>query len=147
MPNTLTFHRVLRAKPEKVYRAFVEADAMAQWIPPHGFLCTVHEMDARVGGHFHMAFRNFTTGHSHGFGGDFLDLIPGELIRYTDVFDDENIPGELLVTVKLREVSCGTEVHITQEGVPDFIPPESCYLGWQDSLSNLAKLVEPEINQ
>jgi uncharacterized protein YndB with AHSA1/START domain len=147
MPGTVRLHRVLTAKPEKVYRAFVEADAMAKWLPPNGFTCTVHQMDAKVGGGFKMSFRNFTTGHSHSFGGKYLELKPGERLRYTDTFDDPNLPGELQVTVTLKAVSCGTEIDIVQEGIPDAIPTEMCYLGWQDSLRNLAMLVEPEINQ
>jgi len=147
MPGTVRLHRVLATKPEKVYRAFLEADAMAKWIPPNGFTCTVHKFEPRVGGTFHMSFRNFTTGHSHGFGGEYLELVPGERLRYTDKFDDPNLPGEMKVTVTLKKVVVGTEVNIVQEGVPDVIPVEACYLGWQESLRNLAKLVEPEINQ
>jgi uncharacterized protein YndB with AHSA1/START domain len=147
MPGTVRLHRVLTAKPEKVYRAFVEADAMAKWLPPNGFTCTVHQMDAKVGGGFKMSFRNFTTGHSHSFGGKYLELKPGERLRYTDTFDDPNMPGEMQVTVTLKAVSCGTDIDIVQEGIPDMIPTEMCYLGWQDSLRNLAKLVEPEIDQ
>ena len=146
MPGTVRLHRVLTAKPEKVYRAFVEADAMAKWLPPNGFTCTVHQMDAKVGGGFKMSFRNFTTGHGHSFGGKYLELKPGERLRYTDTFDDPNLPGEMQVTVTLKAVSCGTDIDIVQEGIPDMIPTEMCYLGWQDSLRNLAKLVEPEIN-
>jgi uncharacterized protein YndB with AHSA1/START domain len=147
MPNTVRLHRVLATKPDKVYRAFVEADAMAKWLPPNGFTCTVHHLDAKVGGTFRMSFRNFTTGKSHSFGGEYLELVPGERLRYTDKFDDPNLPGEIQVTVTLKAVSCGTEVNIVQEGLPDVIPVEACYLGWQDSLRNLARLVEPEINQ
>lgn len=147
MPGTVRLHRILTAKPEKVYRAFVEADAMAKWLPPGGFTCTVHQMDAKVGGGFKMSFRNFTTGHSHSFGGTYLELKPGERLRYTDTFDDPNLPGEMQVTVTLKAVSCGTDIDIVQEGIPDMIPTEMCYLGWQESLRNLAKLVEPEINQ
>ena len=147
MPGTVRLHRVLATRPEKVYRAFLEADAMAKWIPPNGFTCTVHKFEPRVGGTFHMSFRNFTTGHSHGFGGEYLELVPGERLRYTDKFDDPNLPGEMKVTVTLKKVVVGTEVNIVQEGVPDVIPVEACYLGWQESLRNLAKLVEPEINQ
>lgn len=147
MPNTIRLHRVLATRPEKVYRAFVEADALAKWLPPNGFACTVHHLEAKVGGSFKMAFRNFTTGNSHAFGGTYVELVPGERLRYTDKFDDPNLPGEMQVTVKLRKVSVGTEVEIEQAGVPDAIPPEACYLGWQESLRNLAKLVEPEINQ
>ncbi|WP_457799096.1 SRPBCC family protein [Methylocystis sp. S23] len=145
MPNTITLHRVLATKPEKVYRAFLEPDAVAQWLPPNGFTCTVHKMDARAGGERRMSFRNFTTGESHSFGGEYVELIPHERIRYTDRFDDPNLPGQMNVTVELRAVSTGTDVLIVQEGVPDVIPPEACYLGWQESLAKLAKLVEPEI--
>jgi uncharacterized protein YndB with AHSA1/START domain len=147
MPGTVRLHRVLTTKPEKVYRAFTEADALAKWLPPNGFTCTVHSLDAKVGGAFRMSFRNFTTGNSHSFGGKYLELVPGERLRYTDTFDDPNLPGEILVTVTLKKVSVGTEVSIVQEGIPDVIPEEACYLGWQDSLKNLAALVEPEINQ
>jgi uncharacterized protein YndB with AHSA1/START domain len=147
MPNTVRLHRVLATKPDKVYRAFIEADAMAKWLPPNGFTCTVHHFDAKVGGTFRMSFRNFTTGMSHSFGGEYLELVPGERLRYTDKFDDPNLPGEIQVTVTLRQVSVGTEVNIVQEGIPDVIPEEACYLGWQDSLRNLASLVEPEIKQ
>ncbi len=147
MPNTIRLHRILATSPEKVYRAFIEADALAKWLPPNGFACTVHHLEPSVGGTFKMSFRNFTTGESHAFGGDFLELIPGELVRYTDKFDDPNLPGEMEVTVILKKVLVGTEVNITQAGVPDVIPPEACYLGWQESLVNLAKLVEPEIRQ
>jgi len=147
MPNTVRLHRVLATKPDKVYRAFIEADAMAKWLPPNGFACTVHHLDAKVGGSFRMSFRNFTTGKSHSFGGQYLELVPGERLRYTDKFDDPNLPGEIQVTVALKPVSCGTELNIVQEGLPDAIPVEACYLGWQDSLRNLASLVEPEINQ
>jgi uncharacterized protein YndB with AHSA1/START domain len=147
MPGTVRLHRVLATKPDKVYRAFVEADALAKWLPPNGFTCTVHHIDAKVGGGFKMSFRNFTTGHSHSFGGNYLELKPGERLHYTDVFDDPNLPGEMLVTVTLKQVSVGTDVSIVQEGIPEMIPVEACYLGWQESLRNLAKLVEPEINQ
>ncbi len=147
MPHTVKLHRVLATKPEKVYRAFVEADALAKWLPPNGFTCTVHHFDAKVGGTFKMSFRNFTTGASHSFGGEYVELVPHERLRYTDKFDDPNLPGLLEVTVTLKEVSVGTELTIVQDGVPDVIPPEACYLGWQDSLRNLAQLVEPEINQ
>jgi uncharacterized protein YndB with AHSA1/START domain len=147
MPNTIRLHRVLATKPEKVYRAFLEADAMAKWLPPDGFACTVHHLEPKVGGTFKMSFRNFTTGHGHSFGGEFLELAPNERLRYTDKFDDPNLPGQMQVTVTLKKVLVGTEVTIVQEGVPDIIPPEACYLGWQQSLLNLAKLVEPEINQ
>lgn len=147
MPNTVRLHRVLATRPEKVYRAFLEADAMAKWLPPIGFTCTVHHFEPKVGGTFKMSFRNFTTGNSHSFGGEYVELVPGERIRYTDKFDDPNLPGLIEVTVILRKVSVGTEIDITQSGIPDVIPPEACYLGWQESLRNLAKLVEPEINQ
>jgi len=147
MPNTVHLHRVLATKPDKVYRAFIEADAMAKWLPPNGFTCTVHHLDAKVGGSFRMSFRNFTTGKSHSFGGQYLELVPGERLCYTDTFDDPNLPGEIQVTVTLKPVSVGTDVNIVQEGLPDVIPVEACYLGWQDSLRNLASLVEPEINQ
>ena len=147
MPNTIRLHRVLATSPEKVYRAFLEADALAKWLPPNGFACTVHHFEPTVGGTFKMSFRNFTTSESHSFGGEFHELVPGELVRYTDKFDDPNLPGEMEVTVSLKKVLVGTEVKITQAGIPDVIPPEACYLGWQESLRNLAKLVEPEINQ
>jgi uncharacterized protein YndB with AHSA1/START domain len=147
MSNSVRLHRVLTAKPDKVYRAFVEADAMAKWLPPNGFACTVHHLDAKVGGTFRMSFRNFTTGKSHSFGGNYVELVPGERLRYTDKFDDPNLPGEMLVTVTFKAVSCGTELNVLQEGIPDIIPADMCYLGWQDSLRNLASLVEPEINQ
>jgi uncharacterized protein YndB with AHSA1/START domain len=147
LPNTVRLHRVLAAKPEKVYRAFIEADALAKWIPPNGFACTVHQLEAKVGGTHRMSFRNFTTGYSHSFGGEYVELVPNERLRYTDKFDDPNLPGQLEVMVTLKQVSVGTELNIVQEGLPDAIPLEACYLGWQDSLRNLAKLVEPEINQ
>ncbi|ESY78104.1 ATPase [Mesorhizobium sp. LNHC221B00] len=147
MPGTVRLHRVLTTSPEKVYRAFVEGDALAKWLPPNGFTCTVHQFEAKVGGTFKMSFRNFTTGDSHSFGGEYLELVPGERLRYTDRFDDPNLPGEIQVTVILKKVSVGTEIDITQAGIPDVIPVEACYLGWQESLRNLAKLVEPEINQ
>ncbi len=147
MPSTVRLHRVLTTSPEKVYRAFTEADALAKWLPPNGFTCSVHSFDAKVGGTFKMSFRNFTTGGSHSFGGEYVELVPGERVRYTDVFDDPNLPGEIQVTVILKKVSVGTELDITQAGIPDLIPAEACYLGWQESLRNLAKLVEPEINQ
>ncbi|MEZ5829320.1 MAG: SRPBCC family protein [Hyphomicrobiales bacterium] len=147
MPNTVRLHRVLATKPDKVYRAFIEADAMAKWLPPNGFTCTVHHLDAKVGGDFRMSFRNFTTGASHSFGGQYHELVPGERLRYTDTFDDPNLPGEMQVTVTLKPVSVGTEIEILQEGIPDAIPAEACYLGWQESLRNLARLAEPEINQ
>lgn len=138
-------HRVLRAKPEKVYRAFLEADAMAKWLPPFGFTCRVHHMEARVGGTFRMSFHSFSTGNGHAFGGEYLELVPHALIRYTDKFDDPNLPGEMKVSVTLQEVSCGTELGIVQEGIPELIPLEMCYLGWQESLAQLAQLVEPDI--
>ena len=147
MPSTIRLHRVFATSPDKVYRAFIEADAVAKWLPPNGFLCTVHHMEPKVGGAFRMSFRNFTTGGSHAFGGTFLELVPGEKVRYTDTFEDPNLPGEMEVTVTLTKVSVGTEVHITQAGVPDLIPAEACYLGWQESLRNLAKVVEPDIQQ
>jgi uncharacterized protein YndB with AHSA1/START domain len=143
--NTIRLHRVLRAAPEKVYRAFVEAEAMAKWLPPSGFTATVHRMEVKVGGTHEMSFRNFTTGKSHSFGGRYLELAPHERIRYTDTFDDANLPGEMVVTVTFKKVSCGTELHVVQEGVPEAIPAEACYLGWQESLAQLAALVEPEI--
>jgi len=147
MSNSVRLHRVLATSPEKVYRAFLEADALAKWLPPNGFLCTVHHLEPKVGGTFRMSFRNFTTGDSHAFGGAYLDLVPGERLRYTDKFDDPNLPGEMQVTVTLRKVSVGTDLDIVQDGIPDVIPAEACYLGWQESLRNLARLVEPEINQ
>ena len=147
MPNTVRLHRVLATKPEKIYRAFLEADAIAQWLPPNGFTCTVHQLEAKVGGTHRMSFRNFTTGNSHAFGGEYLELAPNERLRYTDRFEDSNLPGEMQVTVTLKPVSVGTELNIVQEGVPDVIPLEACYLGWQESLRKLAKLVEPDINQ
>jgi uncharacterized protein YndB with AHSA1/START domain len=147
MPNVVRLHRVLSTKPEKVYRAFIEPDALAKWLPPNGFACTVHRLDPRVGGAFKMSFRNFTTGVSHSFGGEYLELTPYERLRYTDKFDDPNLPGQIQVTVTLKQVSVGTEVNISQEGLPEVIPVEACYLGWQQSLRNLARLVEPEINQ
>ncbi len=145
MPNTVRLHRVLRAPPEKVYRAFLEANALAKWMPPHGFTAKVFHLDAKVGGGFKMAFTNFSTGTSHSFGGTYLELVPGQLLRYTDRFDDPNLPGEIQMTVTLKEVSVGTDVSIVQDGLPDVIPVEACYLGWQESLSALAALVEPEI--
>jgi uncharacterized protein YndB with AHSA1/START domain len=145
MPNSVQFHRVLRAAPEKVYRAFLDADAKAKWLPPNGFTCRVHHMDAKVGGTYKMSFTNFTTGHSHSFGGTYIELIPHERIRYTDRFDDPNLPGEMQTTVTMKKVSVGTELSILQEGLPAAIPPEACYLGWQESLTQLAHLVEPEI--
>jgi uncharacterized protein YndB with AHSA1/START domain len=147
MPGTVRLHRVLATRPDKLYRAFIEADALAKWLPPNGFTCTVHHLDAKVGGTFKMSFRNFTTGNSHSFGGQYLELVPGNRLRYTDKFDDPNLPGEMQVTVELKPVSVGTELNIVQDGIPDAIPAEACYLGWQESLRNLARLVEPEINQ
>jgi uncharacterized protein YndB with AHSA1/START domain len=144
MPNTVRLHRVLAAKPEKVYRAFLEADALAKWLPPNGFACTVHHLEPRVGGTFKMSFRNFTTGNGHSFGGEYIELVPNERLRYTDKFDDPNLPGDIQVTVTLKNVSVGTELNIVQEGLPDMIPPEACYLGWQErSLRLLASLVAP----
>jgi uncharacterized protein YndB with AHSA1/START domain len=145
MPNTIRLHRVLRTKPEKVYRAFLDPDALARWLPPNGFLCRVDHLDAKVGGTYRMSFRNFGTGNGHAFGGTYRELVPNERIRYTDKFDDPNLPGEMITTVTLREVSCGTELNVVQEGVPDVIPAEACHLGWQDSLDHLARLVEPDI--
>jgi uncharacterized protein YndB with AHSA1/START domain len=143
--GTVKLHRVLRAPAERVYRAFLEPDAMAKWLPPYGYTCRVHHMEAKVGGTFRMSFRNFGTGGEHAFGGEYLELVPHEKIRYTDRFDDPNLPGEMVTTVSLRQVSCGTEIAITQEGVPELIPVEMCYLGWQESLAQLAKVVEPDI--
>lgn len=141
MPSTIRLHRVLRAPPERVYRAFLDAEAMAKWLPPNGFTAKVHHFDGKVGGTHKMSFTNFTTGKSHPFGGRYLEMKPNELIRYTDKFDDPNLPGEMQVTVTLKKVSSGTEVTIVQEGVPDVIPPDACYLGWQESLAQLANLV------
>jgi len=143
--NTVRLHRVLRAKPERIYRAFLNPDAMAKWLPPHGFTGKVHHLDAKVGGTFKMSFTNFNTAKSHSFGGKYLELKPGELLRYTDGFDDPNLPGEMITTVVLKQVFCGTEITITQEGIPAIIPVEACYLGWQESLTLLNQLVEPEI--
>jgi len=146
MPTgTVRLHRVLRAKPEKVYRAFLDAGAMAKWLPPYGFTCTVHHLEPRVGGTFKMSFHNFSTGNGHSFGGEYKELVPGSRIRYTDRFDDPNLPGEMEVRVDLTPVSCGTEIAITQGGIPEIIPVEMCYLGWQESLAQLAHLVEPDI--
>jgi len=146
MPTgTVHIHRVLRAPAERIYRAFLEADALAKWLPPYGFTCKVDHMDARVGGSFRMSFSNFGSGGSHSFGGDYLELVPNTRIRYTDRFDDPNLPGEITVTVELRKVLCGTEIQIVQEGIPELIPTEMCYLGWQESLAQLATLVEPQI--
>jgi len=143
--RTVRLHRVLRTQPEKVYRAFTEADAMSKWLPPYGFTCQVHHLEARVGGTFRMSFRTFSSGSSHSFGGEYVELVPNQLVRYTDKFDDPNLPGVLQVTVALKAVSCGTEVSITQAGIPEAIPLEMCYLGWQESLAQLATLVEPDI--
>ena len=145
MPGTVRLHRVLRTKPEKVYKAFTNADALAKWLPPFGFTCTVHHLDAKVGGTFKMSFHNFTSGNGHSFGGEYLELVPGALISYNDKFDDANLPGEMRVSVALKAVACGTDVSIVQEGIPDVIPTEMCYLGWQESLVQLAQLVEPDI--
>ena len=147
MPGTVRLHRVLATSPDKVYRAFLEADATAKWLPPNGFVCTVHHLEARVGGTHKMSFRNFTTGDGHSFGGTYLELVPNERIRYTDKFDDANLPGQMTVTISLKKVMVGTELSIVQEGLPDAIPVEACYLGWQQSLNNLAALVEPDIRQ
>jgi uncharacterized protein YndB with AHSA1/START domain len=144
-PNTIRLHRVLRTTPEKVYRAFIDGDAMVKWLPPHGFTGKVHHMDAKAGGTYKMSFTNFSTGKSHSFGGKFLELVPNEHLRYTDRFDDPNLPGEMHTTVTLKKVSCGTELNVVQEGVPEVIPAEACYVGWQESLELLTKLVEPEI--
>ena len=143
--STIRLHRVLRAPPEKVFRAFTDPDAMVKWLPPHGFTGKVHQMDARVGGSHRMSFKNFSTGNSHSFGGEYLEVVPNERLRYTDRFDDANLPGEMQVTVTFKAVFCGTELSVVQEGVPDVIPPEACYMGWQESLVLLAQLVEPEI--
>jgi len=143
--NTIKLHRVLKAPPQRVYKAFVDADALARWLPPYGFLCKVHQIDAKVGGSFKMSFTNFGSGKGHSFGGKYLELKPGERVRYTDKFDDPNLPGEMVTTVTLKKVSVGTELDVVQEGVPEVIPAEMCYLGWQESLAQLAKLVEPEI--
>jgi uncharacterized protein YndB with AHSA1/START domain len=143
--GTVRLHRVLRTTPEKIYRAFTEAAGLAKWLPPHGFTCTVHHLDAKVGGTFRMSFTNFSTGHSHSFGGEYKQLVPFELIQYTDKFDDPNLPGEMMVTVTLKPVVCGTEIHIEQSGIPELIPAEMCYLGWQECLAQLANLVEPDI--
>jgi len=146
MPTgTVRLHRVLRAKPEKIYRAFLDAEALARWLPPNGFTCQVAHLDARIGGSFRMTFRNFGTGNGHSFGGRYLELVPDERIRYTDKFDAAELPGEMVTTVTLRAVACGAELNVVQEGIPEAIPPEFCYLGWQESLDHLARLVEPEI--
>ncbi len=143
--GTVKLHRVLRTKPEKVYKAFLDPDAMAKWLPPYGFTCKVHHFEGKVGGTFKMSFTNFSSGNGHSFGGKYLELVPGKRIRYTDKFDDPNMPGEMTVTVLLKQVVCGTEIEITQEGIPEMIPTEMCYLGWQESLLQLANVVEPDI--
>jgi uncharacterized protein YndB with AHSA1/START domain len=143
--RSIRLHRVLRTQPEKIYRAFTDADGLAKWLPPYGFTCRVQHLDARVGGSFHMSFHNFSTGNGHSFGGEYLELVPHTLIRYTDKFDDPNLPGRMEVTVKLTAVSCGTELDVVQKGIPDAIPLDMCYLGWQESLLQLANLVEPDI--
>lgn len=145
MTHTVRLHRVFRAPPERLYRAFLDADALVKWLPPYGFTAKMHHMDAKVGGSFKMSFTNFTTGHSHAFGGEYLELTPHERIRYTDKFDDPNLPGLIMVTVELKSVSCGTELHVVQEGIPEVIPEEACYLGWQESLKLLALLVEAAV--
>ena len=145
MPNTIQLHRVLRATPERVYRAFTNPGALAKWLPPYGFTCNVEHHDARVGGTYKMSFTNFSSGNSHSFGGKYLELVPNQRVRYTDAFDDPNLPGEMRTTIELKKVSVGTELNVTQEGVPDAIPADACYLGWQESLAQLALLVEPEI--
>lgn len=147
MPHTVRLHRVLTTRPEKVYRAFLEPDALAKWIPPDGFVCTVHHLEPKIGGTFRASFRNFTTGESHSFGGEYIELVPHERLRYTDKFDDPKMSGNAEVTVTLKAVQVGTELTIVQEGLPDVIPPEACYLGWHQSLQNLARLVQPEIKQ
>jgi uncharacterized protein YndB with AHSA1/START domain len=143
--NTVNLHRVFAAPVEKVFKAFVNADAMASWLPPYGFVCKVHSLDAKVGGRYKMSFTNFTTGNSHSFGGEYLEIIPNELLKYTDQFDDPNLPGQMITTIQLKSVLCGTELFATQEGIPDSIPTEMCYLGWQESLDKLKRLVEPNI--
>jgi uncharacterized protein YndB with AHSA1/START domain len=145
MPNTIKLHRVLRTTPERLYRAFLDADALVKWLPPNGFTCKVHHQDAKVGGSYKMSFTNFTTGKSHSFGGTYVELLPNERIVYTDKFDDPNLPGQMRATITLKKVSCGTELNVVQEGVPEMIPADACYLGWQESLVLLAKLVEAEI--
>ena len=143
--NTIRLYRVLKTTPEKIYRAFLDADATAKWLPPYGFTCKVHQLEAKVGGTYKMSFSNFSTGHGHSFGGKYLELVPNERICHTDQFDDPNLPGEMKTTITLRQVSCGTELNIVQEGVPEMIPAEACHLGWQESLAQLAQLVEPDI--
>ncbi|MBL8268754.1 SRPBCC family protein [Steroidobacter sp.] len=145
MPSTVRFHRVLRSTPERVYRAFTNAEAFAKWLPPHGFTCQVHELDAKVGGKYRMSFTNFSNGQPHSFGGTYLELVPGQRVRYNARFDDPNLPGEMQTTIDIKPVSVGVEINIVQEGIPDVIPAEGCYLGWQESLELLTKLVEPEI--
>jgi uncharacterized protein YndB with AHSA1/START domain len=145
MPNIITLHRVFAAPPAKIYKAFLDADALVKWLPPHGFTAKMHQQDLRVGGSFKMSFSNFSTGSSHSFGGEYVELVPDQLIRYTDKFDDPNLPGEMQVTVQIKPVLVGTEVYITQAGIPDVIPPEACYLGWQESLQLLALLVQADI--
>ena len=145
MPSTIRLHRVLKAPPQRVYKAFLDPAAMCKWLPPYGFTCKVHHLDARVGGTYKMSFTNFSTGTGHSFGGEYRELVPNEKIQYTDAFDDPNLPGEMRTTIALRQVSCGTELSIVQEGLPEAIPVEMCYLGWQESLEQLARLVEPEI--
>lgn len=144
-PNSVTLHKVIKASPEKVFRAFTDAGALAFWLPPYGFLCTVHELDARVGGGYKMSFTNFTTMHSHSFGGTYLEMKKDEFIKHTDTFDDPNMPGEMITTITFKKVSCGTDLTVVQEGIPAAVPAEMCYLGWQDSIEKLTKLVEPEI--
>jgi uncharacterized protein YndB with AHSA1/START domain len=143
--NSVKLHRVFAAPIEKVYKAFTDADAMASWLPPYGFVCKVHSMDFKIGGSYKMSFINFTTGSSHSFGGEYLEIVPNELLKYTDKFDDPNLPGQMITTIKLKKVLCGTELFATQEGIPDVIPAEMCYLGWQESLDKLKRLVEPNI--
>lgn len=143
--GTVTLHRVLKAPAERIYRAFLDADALCKWLPPHGFTCKVHHLDARVGGSYRMSFTNFSSGHAHTFGGEYLELVPNEHIRHSDRFDDPNLPGEMRTTISLKPVSCGTELNVVQEGIPSVIPAEACYLGWQESLVLLAQLVEAEI--
>lgn len=146
MPNNnVKLHRVFAAPVEKVYKAFTDADAMASWLPPYGFLCQVHNMDVKIGGTYHMSFTNFTTGNGHSFGGEYLDIVPNELLKYTDQFDDPSLPGQMITTIEFKKVLCGTELFATQEGIPDVIPTEMCYLGWQESLEKLKHLVEPNI--
>jgi uncharacterized protein YndB with AHSA1/START domain len=145
MPSTIRLHRVLQAPPDRVYRAFIDPDAKVKWLPPNGFTAKVHHIDPQVGGSYKMSFTNFTTGSSHSFGGKYVEMVPGELLRYTDTFDDPNLPGEMAVTIRFKKVSMGTELDITQENVPDVIPADACYVGWQESLILLAKLVEPDI--